>query len=102
MRLYGSICPIYNREVNDDCRRCGRFYSGNDTGIECDSHPMDLQNILKDKKVNMTQDELLNKAETILKEYQDESKNAQTQSEYAYASGKCEAIRRVIEIIKKN
>ena len=63
---------------------------------------MDLQNILKDKKVNMTQDELLNKAETILKEYQDESKNAQTQSEYAYASGKCEAIRRVIEIIKKN
>ena len=50
----------------------------------------------------MTQDELLNKVEAVLKEYQDESKNAQTQSEYAYASGKCEAIRRVIEIIKKN
>lgn len=48
MRLYGSICPIYNREVNDDCRRCGRFYSGNATGIECDSHPMDLENILKE------------------------------------------------------
>ena len=45
MRLYGSICPIYNREVNDDCRRCGRFYSGNATGIECDSSPMDIPNI---------------------------------------------------------
>lgn len=49
----------------------------------------------------MTQDELLNKMEAVLKEYQDDSKKAQTQSEYAYASGKCEAIRRVIEIIKK-
>ena len=48
MRLYGSICPIYNREVNDDCRRCGRFYSGNATGIECDSSPMDIPNILKE------------------------------------------------------
>jgi hypothetical protein len=50
----------------------------------------------------MTKDELLNKTEAVLKEYQDESKNAQTQSEYAYTSGKCEAIRRVIEIIKEN
>lgn len=50
----------------------------------------------------MTQDELLNKVEAILKKYQDESKNAQTQYGYAYASGKCEAIRRVIEIIKNN
>lgn len=48
MRLYGSTCPIYNRKINDDCRRCGRFYSGNATGIECDSHPMDIPNILKE------------------------------------------------------
>jgi len=50
MRFYGSTCPIYNCEVTDDCRRCGRFYSGNATGIDCDSHPMDVTNILKQMK----------------------------------------------------
>ena len=71
MRLYGSICPIYNREVNDDCRRCGRFYSGNATGIECDSSPMDIPNILKENReggLNMTKEEM-NKKITVVSNF---------------------------------
>ena len=71
MRLYGSICPIYNREVNDDCRRCGRFYSDNATGIECDSSPMDIPNILKENReggLNMTKEEM-NKKITVVSNF---------------------------------